>query len=63
MATDVHLVKKSLFKPANRTINVNDLVKRNKLERKEEKKHNLILFSQQTIDKYDIYLYINFCSN
>ena len=42
MATDVHLVKKNLLKPANRTINVSDLLKRNELERKEEKKHNLI---------------------
>jgi len=42
MATDVHLIKKILLKPANRTINVADIVKRNELERKEEKKHNLI---------------------
>ena len=42
MATDVHLIKKSLLKPANGTINVADIVKRNELERKEEKKHNLI---------------------
>ena len=42
MATDVHLVKKNFLKPANKTINVADLLKRNELERKEEKKHNLI---------------------
>ena len=37
MATDVHLIKKILLKPANKTINVADIVKRNELERKEEK--------------------------
>ena len=42
MAIDVHLVKKSLLKPANRTINVADLMRRNKFERKQEKKRNLI---------------------
>ena len=42
MATDVYLVKKSLLKPANRTINVADLMRRNKFERKQEKKRNLI---------------------
>ena len=42
MATDVHLVKKSLLKPVNRTINVADLMRRNKFERKQEKKRNLI---------------------
>ena len=45
MATDVHLVRKNLLKPANRTINVADIVKRNELERKEEKKHNLIFIT------------------
>ena len=42
MTTDVHLVRKSLLKPANRTINVADLMRRNKFERKQEKKSNLI---------------------
>ena len=42
MSIDVHLVKKSLLKPANRTINVADLMRRNEFERKQEKKRNLI---------------------
>ena len=42
MATDVHLIKKILLKPANSTVNVDDLMRRNKFERKQEKKHNLI---------------------
>ena len=41
MATDVRLVKKALLKPANRTINVADLMRRNKFERKQEKKRSL----------------------
>ena len=45
MATDVHLIKKSLLKPANRTINVANIVKRNELERKEEKKRHLIFIT------------------
>ena len=42
MIRDAHLVKKSLLKPENRTINVADLMRRNKFERKQEKKRNLI---------------------
>ncbi len=42
MAESVHLVKKGLLRTANKTINVADLVKRNELERKQEKKYNLI---------------------
>jgi len=57
MATDVHLIKKSLLKPANRTINVADIVKRNELERKEEKKHNLI-FATAAVSTLAISLFI-----
>ena len=42
MIRDAHLVKKELQGSVNRAINVADIVKRNELERKEEKKHNLI---------------------
>ena len=42
MITDVHLIKKSLLKPANSTVNVDDLMRRNKFERKQEKKRSLI---------------------
>ena len=41
MAESVHLVKKGLLRTANRTINVADLVKRNELERKQEKKYKI----------------------
>ena len=42
MVTDVHLIKKILLKPANSTVNVDDLMRRNKFERKQEKKRSLI---------------------
>ena len=54
---DVHLVKKSLLKPANRTINVADLMRRNKFERKQEKKRNLI-FATAALSTLVISLFI-----
>ena len=45
MITGVHLIKKSLSKPANSTVNVDDLMRRNKFERKQEKTRNLIFVS------------------
>ena len=42
MVLDVRLVKKSLLRTENRTVNVTDLVRRNEFERKQEKKGNLI---------------------
>ena len=42
MALDIHLVKKGLLGTENRAVNVADLVRRNKFERKQEKKRNLI---------------------
>ena len=42
MVLDVHLVKKGLLRTENRAVNVADLMRRNKFERKQEKKHNLI---------------------
>ena len=41
MVTDVHLVKKGLLRTENRAVNVADLLRRNKFERKQEKKRNL----------------------
>ena len=41
MVTDVHLVKKGLLRTENRAVNVADLVRRNKFERKQEQKRNL----------------------
>ena len=42
MVLDVHLVKKSLLRTENRAVNVADLVRRNKFERKKEKKRSLV---------------------
>ena len=42
MVLDVHLVKKGLLRTENKTVNVTDLVRRNKFERKQEKKRSLI---------------------
>ena len=42
MVLDVHLVKKGLLGTENRAVNVADLVRRNKFERKQEKKRRLI---------------------
>ena len=42
MVLDVHLVKKGLLGTENRAVNVADLVRRNKFERKQEKKRSLI---------------------
>ena len=42
MIRDAHLVKKELQGSVNRAVNVADLVRRNKFERKQEKKRSLI---------------------
>ena len=42
MIRDAHLVKKELQGSVNRAVNVADLMRRNKFERKQEKKSNLI---------------------
>ena len=42
MIRDAHLVKKELQGSVNRAVNVADLMRRNKLERKKEKKRSLI---------------------
>ena len=42
MIRDAHLVKKELQGSVNRAVNVADLMRRNKFERKQEKKRNLI---------------------
>ena len=42
MIRDAHLVKKELQGSVNRAVNVADLMRRNKLERKQEKKRSLI---------------------
>ena len=42
MIRDVHLDKKELQGSVNRAVNVADLMRRNKFERKQEKKRNLI---------------------
>ena len=41
MVEDVHLVRKGLLRTENRAVNVTDIVRRNKFERKQEKKRNL----------------------
>ena len=41
MIRDAHLVKKELQGSVNRAVNVADLVRRNKFERKQEQKRNL----------------------
>jgi len=45
MVQDVHILKKGLLRTGNRTVNVADLVRRNKVERQKEKKHNLIFIT------------------
>ena len=57
MITDVHLIKKSLLKPANSTVNVDDLMRRNEFERKQEKKRNLI-FATAALSTLVISLFI-----
>ena len=42
MIRDVYLLKKELQGSVNRAVNVADLVRRNKFERKQEKKRSLI---------------------
>ena len=42
MIRDAHLVKKELQGSVNGAVNVADLMRRNKFERKQEKKRNLI---------------------
>ena len=42
MDQDTHILKKGLLRTGNRAVNVADLVRRNKFERKKERKHNLI---------------------
>jgi len=42
MDQDAHIVRKGLLRTENRAVNVADLVRRNKFERKKERKHNLI---------------------
>ena len=42
MIRDVHLDKKELQGSVNRAVNVADLMRRNKFERKQEKKRSLI---------------------
>ena len=42
MIRDAHLVKKELQGSVNRAVNVADLMRRNKFERKQEKKRSLI---------------------
>ena len=42
MDQDAHIVRKGLLRTENRAVNVADLVRRNKFERKQEKKRNLI---------------------
>ena len=42
MVQDVHILKKGLLRTENRAVNVADLVRRNKFERKKERKHNII---------------------
>ena len=42
MIRDVYLLKKELQGSVNRAVNVADLMRRNKFERKQEKKRNLI---------------------
>ena len=42
MIRDAHLVKKELQGSVNRAVNVADLMRRNKFERKQEKKSSLI---------------------
>ena len=41
MVQDAYLVKKGLLRTENRAVNVADLVRRNKFERKQEQKRNL----------------------
>ena len=57
MVLDVHLVKKGLLRTENRAVNVADLVRRNKVERQKEKKHNLI-FVTATLSTLVISLFI-----
>ena len=45
MVLDVRLVKKSLLRTENRTVNVTDLVRRNEFERKQERKRSLIFIA------------------
>ena len=42
MDADVYIVKKGLLRTENRAVNVADLMRRNKFERKQEKKRSLI---------------------
>ena len=57
MATDIHLAKKGFLRSSSQTINVVDLVRRNKFERKQEKKRNLI-FATAALSTLAISLFI-----
>ena len=57
MIRDAHLVKKELQGSVNRAVNVADLMRRNKFERKQEKKRNLI-FVTAAISTLAISLFI-----
>ena len=57
MALDVHLAKKSSLRTGSRTVNVNDLVRRNEFERKQEKKRNLF-FATAVVSTLAISLFI-----
>ena len=41
MDQDTHILKRGLLRTENRAVNVTDIVRRNKFERKQEKKRNL----------------------
>ena len=45
MIRDAHLDKKELRGSVNRAVNVDDLMRRNKFERKQEKKRSLIFIT------------------
>ena len=57
MIGDAHLVKKELQGSVNRAVNVADLMRRNKFERKQEKKRNLI-FATAALSTLVISLFI-----